>query len=662
MPTRAHHKPTAGPGQHSVNEPTLPCPHTDLHENDNTANNDNSENNNNEDDNSLLVDTSWQQQPIRLPAYTPSSAAKETGRDSPPTTPVDDPIYLAGSDKHFGFSSRHSRASSIFPWRKHKPAVSHQYAPHRPPLSKRPSLAGLKVVPVVNADPVKHMENEELDLLTLKGDQLAKRVLELLHLMDVEDWSEVRDYHQLKLDRISGAMTNCVFVVSGPPRSQSAVSPQEKEGSSAAATSASTSDPARPRKILLRVYGIGLDALFSRENELHWLQNLATMDIGPSLLGIFKNGRFEQYVESTTLTKEDIRDPRTSRHIAHRMCELHNIVNVFPPPEGTIPQSQENIARWIPLAKDAIEKICAKDPSKRAVIDEFDYNKLITEIGEVQKELMSVHSPIVFAHNDAQYGNILKSLDEDGELVVIDFEYAGYNTRGFDIGNHFCEWTADYHSERPSILHHDKYPTKAEQLNFLEAYMEAEIAMCGYHLTAINLAQYAKHRRRRSVTKAIVHGLSNVALSAIHAKKSIAKRASVELKKEDASAAVNSTEQQSNTDNSEEPTPLTTPLTPVSTISSKMSGVKGKGNSAIENEIVNPIKPGTGNGSGGVSKAEILDSMYKEVNKFALTSHIMWGLWGLIQATQSEIEFDYFEYALQRLCEFRRRREEFMSL
>ncbi|KAG0297123.1 hypothetical protein BGZ96_007674 [Linnemannia gamsii] len=659
MPTCAHHNPTADSGQHIESKSTPPS-HTDLHEYDNNSN---SELNNSEDDNSFQVDTIWQQQPVRLPAYTPSSAAKETGWDSPPTTPVDDPIYLAGSDKHFGFSSRQSRASSIFPWRKHKPAVSHQYAPHRPPLSKRSSLAGLKVMPVTSADPAKHMEHEELDLLALKGDQLAKRVLELLHLMDVEDWSEIQDYHQLKLDRISGAMTNCIFLVSGPPRSQPPVPSQEEKGSSAAAIPTSTSDPARPRKVLLRVYGVGLDALFSREKELHWLKNLSTMDIGPSLLGIFKNGRFEQYVESTTLTKDDIRNPRTSRHIAHRMCELHNIVNIFPPPEGTIPQSQENIARWIPLAKNAIEKICAKDPSKRAVIDEFDFSKLITEIEEVHKELISVHSPIVFAHNDAQYGNILKSLDEDGELVVIDFEYAGYNTRGFDIGNHFCEWTADYHSERPSIINHDKYPTKAEQLNFLEAYMEAEIAMCGYHLTAINLTQYTKHRRRQSVTQALVHGLSNVALSAIHAKKSLTKRPSVDLKKEDVSAAVNSKEQQVNANNPKEPALPNTPLTPTSTSSPKMSDVKGKGNSAIENEIVNPIKKGqTGNGAGGVSKAEILDSMYKEVNKFALTSHIMWGLWGLIQATQSEIEFDYFEYSLQRLCEFRRRREEFMSL
>ncbi|KAF9925955.1 hypothetical protein FBU30_004340 [Linnemannia zychae] len=633
MPARAQKQPSADPDPNKDIK-LLPPLNTDLHENDNPVNSSTDHNSSiHEDDNSLLVDTSWQEQPIRLPAYTPSSAAKEANSDSPPSTPVDDPIYLTGSNKHFGFSSRQSRASSIFPWRRHKPAVFHQYAPHRPPLSKRSSLAGLKVMPVASQDPVKRMPDEELDLIALKGDQLAKRVLELLHLMEIDDWSGVQDYHQIKMDRISGAMTNTIFLVSGPPPSQSRV--QETN------VPQSIVDQAKPRKVLLRVYGLGLDVLFSRENELHWLQNLSTMDIGPSLLGIFKNGRFEQYVESTTLTKDDIRDPRTSRHIAHRMCELHNLVNIFPPPEGTIPLSQENVARWVPLARSAIDKLCAEDPSKKTFMDEFDFDKLVVEIEDVYKELVSVHSPIVFAHNDTQHGNILKSVDENGELVVIDFEYAGYNTRGFDIGNHFCEWTADYHSDQPSIIHPERYPTKAEQLNFLESYMEAEIAMSGYHLTAINFAQYAKHRRR-SVTKAIVQGVGNVVLSALQAKKALSKRPSVELKKEDTDAV--------DKDNAADETCI-----------SKIPGVKGKGNSAIENEIVNPIKKGE-SGNGGISKAEILESMYKEVNKFALTSHIMWGLWGLIQATQSDIEFDYFEYALQRLGEFRHRREEFMSL
>jgi len=207
-------------------------------------------------------------------------------------------------------------------------------------------------------------------------------------------------------------------------------------------------------------------------------------------------------------------------------------------------------------------------------------------------------------------------------LVVIDFEYAGYNTRAFDIGNHFCEWTADYHSDRPSVLHPSRYPTKDEQLNFLEAYVEAEIAMCGYHLTAINIAKYAK--KRRSISATLSQSLSNLAFKATE----------VITKK---------------TANSSAPA-LDVPATT-------------QGNSAAENDRTIPRKKhDVADGGGGVSKAEILDSMYKEVNKFALTSHIMWGLWGLIQATQSEIEFDYFEYSLQRLTEFRRRRDEFMSL
>ncbi|KAF9978974.1 hypothetical protein BGZ73_007861 [Actinomortierella ambigua] len=632
---------------------------------------------------SLRLETSWADQPLRLPAYTPSVAAKEITHDSPPTTPVDDPIYTFGSKKHFGFSARQSIASSIFPWHKNKPQVFHQYSPSRPPLSKRSSLAGLKVLPVSSPEAVKHLDSEEIDILTCKGLDLAKRTLELLHMLEIPAWQDVTDPTQLEFFRISGAMTNCIFQVSGPPFP---ADPAADAGTAEGSKSEEQKPPKR-RKVLMRVYGIGTDALFSREKELYWLQQLAMMDIGPPLLGIFKNGRFEEYIESTTLTKEDIRDPRNSRHIAHRMCELHNLVNVLPPPENCVSQTQENIYKWLPLAKEAIEKICAKDPSKRKIIDDFDFGKLVTEIDEVYKELSST-----------QYGNILRTTDDSGELVVIDFEYAGYNTRGFDIGNHFCEWTADYHSDRPSVLHPDRYPTKEEQLNFLEAYMEAEIAMTGYHLTAINIEKYnQKYHRRRSIRNAVASGIAK----AVAATSSALRRRSTEGAAAAAAAAEtgSSAEQQqasppsspqqqqgatnssisvatTTSGDSQAASNTTTFVTtsgeglPSGGSSPSADTVAGRGNSALENEasikaaaaqVATTRKKG-GDGGGGVTKAEILDSMYKEVNKFALTSHIMWGLWGLIQAPQSEIEFDYFEYALQRLTEFRRRRPEFMSL
>ncbi|BGP05409.1 hypothetical protein JCM10049v2_001215 [Rhodotorula toruloides] len=102
----------------------------------------------------------------------------------------------------------------------------------------------------------------------------------------------------------------------------------------------------------------------------------------------------------------------------------------------------------------------------------------------------------VFSHNDTQYGNLLlmtptsgKKEDEEEleraaireggahrRLIVVDFEYAGANPRGFDIANHFCEWRADYH--HPSLSHslsaHQPYPTRAERTRFLRAYVGAD--------------------------------------------------------------------------------------------------------------------------------------------------------------------------------------------
>ncbi|GAA6000573.1 hypothetical protein JCM10207_004557 [Rhodosporidiobolus poonsookiae] len=99
----------------------------------------------------------------------------------------------------------------------------------------------------------------------------------------------------------------------------------------------------------------------------------------------------------------------------------------------------------------------------------------------------------IFAHNDTQYGNLLlvtphtqdpreeeeierQAKREGGahrRLIVVDFEYAGKNPRGFDIANHFCEWQADYH--HPSLSHslsaHQPYPSRAEQARFLRAYV-----------------------------------------------------------------------------------------------------------------------------------------------------------------------------------------------
>jgi thiamine kinase-like enzyme len=47
--------------------------------------------------------------------------------------------------------------------------------------------------------------------------------------------------------------------------------------------------------------------------------------------------------------------------------------------------------------------------------------------------------PIVLAHNDAQENNILMNLADNKNLMLIDYEYAGWNPMAMDLANYIGE-------------------------------------------------------------------------------------------------------------------------------------------------------------------------------------------------------------------------------
>ncbi|CAM9804365.1 unnamed protein product [Chrysoparadoxa australica] len=55
--------------------------------------------------------------------------------------------------------------------------------------------------------------------------------------------------------------------------------------------------------------------------------------------------------------------------------------------------------------------------------------------------------------------------------LLTDYEYSGYNVRGFDLGNHFCEWMANYATSTPHVVDVNLFPTKEERLAFMRAYL-----------------------------------------------------------------------------------------------------------------------------------------------------------------------------------------------
>jgi ethanolamine kinase len=98
---------------------------------------------------------------------------------------------------------------------------------------------------------------------------------------------------------------------------------------------------------------------------------------------------------------------------------------------------------------------------------------LAADVAAVRAACDALRSPTVYAHNDLLAPNLLLGLPQPGSsegasetpppLHVIDFEYGGYNPRGFDLGNHFNEWAGfecDY----------ARYPSHDQQRAFLAAY------------------------------------------------------------------------------------------------------------------------------------------------------------------------------------------------
>lgn len=69
--------------------------------------------------------------------------------------------------------------------------------------------------------------------------------------------------------------------------------------------------------------------------------------------------------------------------------------------------------------------------------------------------------------------------DSSPGVSLIDFEYSGYNPRGFDVGNHFCEWMADYSTAEPHMLDLERYPSPQERRLFCAEYLGATKAVSG---------------------------------------------------------------------------------------------------------------------------------------------------------------------------------------
>ncbi|XP_066991296.2 choline/ethanolamine kinase isoform X2 [Anabrus simplex] len=262
------------------------------------------------------------------------------------------------------------------------------------------------------------------------------------------------------LKRISGGMSNYLYHVSLPV----SMPPRASE----------------PAQVLLRLYGQihGEHALEGLITESVIFTLLSERRLGPKLHGIFPGGRLEEYIPARALKTKELSDPRLSPLIAEKMALIHKM---------NVPISKEprwlwdTINRWLQNMETDMSELQGGDIENKKCIDKLSSYNLREEAQWLRKFLCQVQSPVVFCHNDMQEGNILLHCDNmtdqqalnDPRLVIIDFEYCSYNYRGFDIANHFLEWTYDYTYERHPFysVEYSRYPSKEQQLLFIRSYL-----------------------------------------------------------------------------------------------------------------------------------------------------------------------------------------------
>ncbi|CAK7565195.1 MAG: hypothetical protein SEPTF4163_003106 [Sporothrix epigloea] len=403
-----------------------------------------------------------------------------------------------------------------------------------------------------NAPPNDNRTTSDADLLQSRREDKERQawlkfkneIIRLAHTLRLKGWRKVPldAGETISVERLSGALTNAVYVVSPPVDLGNGigerVGPDYSVGSSAGLSPLVTATGAMPyssssslisgkqtlpNKLLLRIYGPQVEHLIDREKELGVLRRLARKKIGPRLLGTFGNGRFEQFFTATTLTAANLREPETSKQIAKRMRELHDGVELLEEELDSGPSVWQNWDRWLDTVEATITYLDREVrlgaereqeqkpisttgssldtvlPQASSFIDTWKskgyvcgiewpkFKALLERHRKMVKDYYGgwrkIRDRLIFAHNDTQYGNILRLRpgeqspllqpeNEHKQLIVIDFEYASANLPGNEFANHFTEWTYNYHaSEASHVCYPERYPRPEQQRRFIRAYV-----------------------------------------------------------------------------------------------------------------------------------------------------------------------------------------------
>jgi len=256
----------------------------------------------------------------------------------------------------------------------------------------------------------------------------------------------------LRVTRVSGGITNALFKV----------------------TASGTTDDGTPRAVVVRVFGRGTETFIThRATQGETSYYLNEYGFGAKILGVFANGLVEEFIDATAVSPAELANGGALlKRVARDLARLHRDVAPDLPPRAKdlgVKAARANaiwdtLSVWFDMARDIAADASAKDRNKVAALASCRIDDACrrTLFDVVRARCDDAKSVTVFCHNDIHAGNFLFDRKND-VLTLIDYEYADYGPRAFDMANMFCEFAGfecDY----------SRYPTAGLRREFYKAY------------------------------------------------------------------------------------------------------------------------------------------------------------------------------------------------
>jgi thiamine kinase-like enzyme len=227
-------------------------------------------------------------------------------------------------------------------------------------------------------------------------------------------------------------------------------------------------DDISPKTIILRNF-CSQEGIVDKAKEAKVFAEMSRGGFGPKCYGHEGDIRLEEFIPSRTIQPHEYRQRLMRRKLARTMAAIHKL-EVPNVDRKTLFEVTLDDPKFYKQFDDKCDQEDLYTPQEKEIIREL---RMVSSLEE-QKYVRDILplDDIVFSHNDLLQGNVLITEGKEN-VMFIDYEYASYNFRGYDIGNMYKEATFDYHyTQTPYFQVLDcNFPEEEELKDFLRYYI-----------------------------------------------------------------------------------------------------------------------------------------------------------------------------------------------